>query len=94
MKKIVFLLLVIAGFSCKKDDPNCYACKIDSVSTLGTGTTIIRQYHTTDTQCGLSASDALNYESSRTGTVITHEQNGIYGVITVTTISSCRCIKQ
>jgi len=94
MKKLAFILFIVLAFSCKKDDPNCYVCKIDSVSYAGSGTTIIRQSHINATPCDLSAADVLTYESSRTGTVITHEQNGIFGTLTVTTVGSCRCVKQ
>jgi hypothetical protein len=91
----MFVILSCEKLDITKDN-DCWLCKIDSISIVKDlhGEDPIRDTTIIEDVCNLTSLQILQYEAVRTYTREEREWiNHIYGIRTVTTTSTCRCIK-
>jgi hypothetical protein len=89
MKRIVFLVLIIFIFSCKKDEP-CYICDIQLMTTTassGNPSTTVTT-NTTVKKCDLTESAIEDFQ-----TELTTSSTTTSGTATVIVRQTCTCSK-
>ena len=88
MKKLFILLLLITLFSCEKDDPYCWVCKVDSVTMIGK--VEVGKMTTFTYPCGITPKEMLDYEGTKVNTIELW-QSGYICIYNMTTVSEIKC---
>ena len=83
MKKLLFLILIVFCFSCKKE--SCYQCKMTIVTTVPGYPTAGSTTTVTTEQCGLTVEAIKAYEKAGTSTT-TVTMSGIAATAKSTTV--------
>jgi len=87
MKKLFILLFIIFLFSCEKEAPDCWTCKIITEQTGEETTEFITM------KCNISNEDIILFENDNTYTVIEKRDMGAWGTFTIITTKTTKCFK-
>ena len=87
MKYLLIFLFIIFLFSCEKEAPDCWTCRITTEVTGEESRTVFV------TKCDISTVDIILFEKEYTYTNVEKRDMGIWGTYTIITTKTTICNK-
>ena len=90
MKKLFILVFIIFLFSCEKEGPDCWTCKITTAVIWEHGE---KTTEFTIMKCDIPTEDIILFEKENTYTTSKERDMGVWGDCTIITTKTTKCFK-